>query len=193
MAINDNFEVKISATFQGDVCMNVLHYQQTAGGGGITEVIGSLMQAIKDEVINVLTPALSDMVQFQTIRVQQVGVPKPLIQKDGITSAGDLTTDPLPASDAILFVKRCNTGGRENVGKFYLSGCPDTYATGGLVVVGQDELELIAVMLKSNITNAARVFAPVIWHRTPQTAEFITSCSIRAQISRQNRRRLPIY
>lgn len=193
MAVNDNFEVKIASTFQGDVMINVLHYQQIAGSGGITEVIGSLMAAVKADVVQVMIEAQANMVQYQTIRVQQVGAPKPLIQKDGVTYVGALTDDPLPASDAVLFVKRCNTGGRENVGKLYLSGCPDIYALGGLVVVGQDELEAVALALKSNIVNAGRTFAPIIWHRAAATAEFVTAVNIRAQISRQNRRKLPIY
>lgn len=193
MAIDDNFEVKIASTYQGDVMMNVLHYQQIGGTGGITECIGSLMAGVKASIIETLILAQSNMVQYQTIRIQQVGVPKPNIQKDGIISVGELTEDPLPASDAILFVKRCNIGGRENVGKFYLGGCPDTYATGGLVTVTQDELEQIALALKTNIIHTGRTFAPIIWHRAAQTAQFITACNIRAQISRQNRRHLPIY
>lgn len=193
MAIDDNFEVKITSTFQGDVMMNVLHYQQIGGVGGITECIGSLVLAVAADVIAKMALAQSDKVSYQTVRVQQVGVANPNIQKDALILGGDREEDPLPGQDAVLFVKRCNTGGRANVGKFYLGAVPDVWAVGGEVTVGQDELEAVALQLKTNISNGGRTFAPIIWHRQAQTAEFVTAVNIRKQISRQNRRHLPIY
>lgn len=193
MSINDNFEVKITSVFQGDVIMNVLHYQQTVGGGGITEVIGSLVLAVAADLLPKMQACQNETVTYQTIRVQQVGVPNPIIQKDGLALQGLLEEDPLPGQDAVLFTKRCNTGGRANVGKFYLGGVPDAYASGGIVNTGQDDLEALAVQLKTNVSNGGRTFAPIIWHRRPQTAEFVTAVNIRRQISRQNRRHLPIY
>lgn len=193
MAINDNFEVKITSTFQGDVAMNVLHFQQTAGSGGITEVLGKLIDAVVDDMLPLIRACQTTQVQFQSVRVQQVGVTNPMIERRGLVLTGIQSADSLPASDAVLFVKRCNTGGRQNVGKFYLVGLPDTIATGGLVDVTDEALVALAVGLKSNIVDDDLTFAPIIWHRASQSAEFITRCEVRPQISRQNRRHLPVY
>lgn len=192
MAVNDNFEVKITSTYQGDVMQNVLHYQQTAGSGGITEVCGKLADAIRDTLLPIIRAAQTNKVDYQTIRVQQVGVPEPTIVKIGLVAAGLSADPPLPAQDAVLFVKRCNNGGRKNVGKFYLSGIPEDWADGGLVNVGTDELEAIAEQIKGNLTIESFTFAPGIWHRTEQSIEFITRCEIRPQISRQKRRHIPV-
>src|SRR5688572_15226165 len=112
MAVNDNFEVKITATFQGDVAMNVLHYQQTAGAGGITAVIGSLIDGILADFVPKMQACMTSYVQFQSVRVQQVGVVAPSIEKRGTILEGLVSdVNPLPGQDAVLFVKRCNTGG----------------------------------------------------------------------------------
>lgn len=193
MAVNDNFEVKITSTYQGDVAMNVLHYQQTAGAGGITEVLGKLIDVVISDVLDKLCDAQTNKVEYQSVRVQQVGVVAPMIDRRGIELGGQNETDPLPAQDAVLFVKRCNTGGRANVGKLYLTGVSDALVTGGLVSVGDDDLVAVAVQLKTNLVIEGITFAPIIWHRGPETAEFVTRCEIRPQISRQNRRHLPVY
>lgn len=193
MAINDNFEVKITSTFQGDVAMNVLHFQQTAGSGGITEVLGKLIDAVVDDLLPKVRACQTNQVQYQSVRVQQVGVANPMIERRGLTVIGSQSADALPASDAVLFVKRCNTGGRQNVGKFYLVGVPDTIAVGGLVDVSDEQLVDLAVQLKANINDDDLTFAPIIWHRSSQSAEFITRCEVRPQMSRQNRRHLPVY
>lgn len=193
MAINDNFEVKITSVFQGDIMMNVLHYMQTGGEDGITSIIGKLLDAVESDIVPVMADCQATTIVYQSIRVQQVGVNKPIIEKRAIDDVGEHEDNPLPAQDAVLFVKRANTGGRENVGKFYLGGVGETLSDGGKVVVGDANLIAMAVALKSNLTSGGITFAPIIWHRATQTAEFITKCDIRSQISRQNRRHLPVY
>lgn len=193
MPLDTNYEVKITGIFQGRVFQNVLHFQQTAGaGGGRTVDAGRLAAAVSGQIIPLMVAACTPDTQFNTVRVTEVGIADPIVTKVAVNTPGEASGDALPGQDAILFVKRCNTGGRRNVGKFYLVGAADDNAQGGIVDTEFAPFVALAAILKGQITNTGNTYSAIIWHRATSSAEFVTICNTRAQVSRQKRRNIPV-
>lgn len=193
MPVDSKYEAKITGMYNGDIWQNVLHFMLTVGGTTErTTDAGKVADVIETQFIPTLELAQSNQSQTMSLRVQEVGVADPIIVKRGLSSGGQVESDPLPASDAVLFQKSCNVGGRRNYGKFYLACVPEVWATGSIVIVGQDELEALGAKLKDSSTAGGYTIRPIIWHRNDSTAEFVTNYGIRSQISRQNRRHIPV-
>jgi hypothetical protein len=193
MPANSKYEVKITGMYNGDIWQNVLHYMLTEGGTSErTTDAGKVADVVESQFIPTLAAAQSNQSVFMTLRVVEVGVEDPIIVRRGLLTTGQVESDPLPASDAVLFQKSCNVGGRRNYGKLYLACVPEAWATGSIVDITQAELTALGIKLKDSIVLAGYTIRPIIWHRSDSTAEFVTNYGIRAQISRQNRRHIPV-
>lgn len=193
MPVNDNFEVKITATYGSDIMMTVLHYQQIGGTGTITDSLGSLILAVQNQVIPALASIQVLGVRYKSIRVQQVGVANPIIFRKGLNYGGLVDDDGLPPGDAALFVKRANVGGRKNVGKIYVGGTPEGLQNQGTFDVTDASVVAAGATLLGTIEEDDRVFRPIIWHRADSTPEYVVFLEPRTQMSHQKRRHLPVY
>jgi len=189
MAVNDNFQVVVTGTIGTDIWKNVSYWQCTAGGtGGQTVLTGSLREAIKAHFLPKIAAVQTNTVSMFALRCQQVGVTEPFVDTAGLNVFGLTEGDPLPSSDAVLFVKRANNGGRKNVGKAFIPGVDETLVNGNVVTVTDPTIVALAVAFKTNIVNVGDTFTPCIWHRGTATADFVTVCQTRTTIARQNRR-----
>lgn len=193
MPVNTNYELKLTGTMQGDSFQNVLHYQCTAtAGGGRTVDVGRLVDGFIADVLPKFVAVACGEVEFLSIRVTEVGVVDPIVQRKPISTPGSADGSPFPPGVAVLITKRCNTGGRRNVGKTYVIGCKEDVAVGGIVITADVDLAALAVSLKTNVEHEGNTYAPIIWHRSTSSAEFITIADVRAQTSHQDRRKVPV-
>lgn len=195
MAVGDVYQVAVDYAVLGEHCVNVFGYRETTE---CTDDIpaGSLGRAFEDALIDTWAALLSDQVQFSCIYTRRVA-PGPGVAFTVLsTVAGDVASESLPTTSALVISQYSALGGKSKRGRNYFAGLGESSQAGGKLESGVlAAWEAFAADLRSPIAGVggdSGEWELAIWSPKLGTAIDVKSSVIRTNLgSMRSRRQRP--
>jgi len=212
--LNDVFMVRLDFhDMPGNRAMNVLHYRLdsvSVPGGGLWagaqtyEVAPLLAEAVYDLLSVEWKKFASNFVNFRTCSAQNISpLPKSrqYTHDPGAGVEGEVQDEALPLQDAVTILKRGPGASRQNMGRVFVVGFPESAQSAGIINQATVNLmepfinrlgEIVEVTLNGDTLN----FYPVLWSEDPgpplvTTVIPILETALSNNIMKTQRRRRP--
>lgn len=134
MGVGDVLQASIQYSINGDKVCNVLHFQQTSSDGAIPPP-KDLGLAIIEDLVPTLKAVLSNDCTITQISCRRVAPTKGGGYDVPCGVAGTVSIDTAPPQVCMLATLYSETQGKQGRGRIYIPAVPDTWLTGGTLIV----------------------------------------------------------
>jgi hypothetical protein len=124
MPIDDIYEVVVEGTLHGSQCLNVYHFKGSNNFASLAGVIAAVVDCVR----TTLLPALSVDYKLVAVRGKTIypALSDEQITAGGAGDVGSITTDSDVSFAAALLSMKTGLGGRQNRGRKFLAGIPES-------------------------------------------------------------------
>lgn len=130
MAVGDVYQVAVDYVVRGEHCVNVFGFRETTECPDDIPA-GSLGRAFQDALIAAWAALLSDETQFACIYTRRVS-PGPGVAFTVLeTTVGDVASEALPTTSALVMSQYSALGGKSKRGRNYFAGLGESSQAGG--------------------------------------------------------------
>lgn len=193
MAVNDVYQVTLESRMHGQAILNTFHYKEA-----IPEVTNPIPeQELSNSFIAVVASPwlalLSNECSHISVLCQKIHPVPPFVPYLNVTGAGagGIAVSALPTSVALVITKRTLLAGRKYRGRTFVAGMPVTQEDDSGVAAAAILLwNVVATAMTATLLGNEGAWAPVIFHKSDGTTNFITTCLTRPILRNQRRRQL---
>jgi len=130
MAVNDIYEVSVDYSVLGEHCVNVFKFRESTE---CTDEVPakSLADGFAATLIPLWAVLLSEQVLFNCVYARRISPGIGVAFTKLVTDPGEVVSEALPTTSAVLISWYSNTGGARKRGRNYFAGAPENAQAGG--------------------------------------------------------------
>lgn len=189
MAAGDKWQATVVAQLGGVSIANVLHVG-IIDDTGIADEAAGVAAMVAEHFVDEMTPLQAAALEYECILTRRVQPQTSPSEVHPLTQIGVAAGTPLVASQAVVLSIYADKGERQDRGRTFLGGIPESFSNQGRILDGINNVfsGLVAKFTAASLTTATHTYKFQQYSRKSDTFRDIKNARIQPQLSKVRNR-----